>query len=101
MYYCVKINTKKNERKIGAEIITTGNELVKQEIAEFSQKLNITECKKMLMLAKAGKKKGCLIEGMACPGGCIAGAGTNIAIAQAAKAVETFKTEAKDKLPKE
>lgn len=62
---------------------------------------SLTECKKMLMLAKAGKKKGCLIEGMACPGGCIAGAGTNIAIAQAAKAVETFKTEAKDKLPKE
>ena len=30
------------DKKIGAEIITTGNELVKQEIAEFSQKLNIT-----------------------------------------------------------
>ena len=32
------------------------------------------------MLAKLGKENGCLIEGMACPGGCIAGAGTNVAI---------------------
>ena len=32
---------------------------------------SLAECRKMLMLAKAGKKNGCLIEGMACPGGCI------------------------------
>ena len=30
----------------------------------------------MLMLAKAGKLNGYLLEGMACPGGCVAGAGT-------------------------
>ena len=29
------------DKKIGADIVTTGNELVKQEIAEFSKKLNI------------------------------------------------------------
>jgi len=29
------------DKKIGADIITTGNELVKNEIAEFSKKLNI------------------------------------------------------------
>ena len=34
---------------------------------------SLSECKKILMLAKAGKKNGCLIEGMACPGGCVAG----------------------------
>ena len=44
----------------------------------------LDECKKMLLLAKAGKKNGCLIEGMGCPGGCIAGAGTNIPIEKAA-----------------
>jgi iron only hydrogenase large subunit-like protein len=60
---------------------------------------SLAECKKMLMLAKAGKKNGCLIEGMACPGGCIAGAGTNIAIPQAAKAVGDFKNAADKKLP--
>ena len=36
----------------------------------------LRECKKMLMLAKAGKLNGYLLEGMACPGGCVAGAGT-------------------------
>ena len=60
---------------------------------------SLTECKKMLLLAKAGKKKGCLIEGMACPGGCIAGAGTNIAIPQAIKEVNNFKKTAAQELP--
>lgn len=59
----------------------------------------LTECKKMLLLAKAGKKEGCLIEGMACPGGCVAGAGTNIAIALAAKEVAKFKAQAKEAVP--
>lgn len=60
---------------------------------------SLSECKKMLMLAKAGKKNGCLIEGMACPGGCIAGAGTNIALSQAAKELQKFKEEAEKKIP--
>lgn len=60
---------------------------------------SLAECKKILMLAKAGKKNGCLIEGMACPGGCVAGAGTNIAIPVAAKAVAAFKESAKKKIP--
>ncbi len=36
----------------------------------------LDNCKKMLTLAKAGKYDGYLLEGMACPGGCIGGAGT-------------------------
>lgn len=60
---------------------------------------SLSECRKMLMLAKAGKKNGCLIEGMACPGGCVAGAGTNIAINQAAKEVAGFKAAAAHKIP--
>ena len=60
---------------------------------------SLSECKKMLMLAKVGKKNGCLIEGMACPGGCVAGAGTNIPVVQAAKEVGKFKAAAEQKLP--
>ena len=60
---------------------------------------SLSECKKILMMAKAGKKNGCLIEGMACPGGCVAGAGTNIAIAQANKEVAGFKQAAKQPIP--
>ena len=62
---------------------------------------SLAECRKMLLLAKAGKKNGCLIEGMACPGGCIAGAGTNISIPQAAKEVAAFKAAAGERVPAE
>ena len=59
----------------------------------------LSECKKMLMLAKAGKKNGCLIEGMACPGGCIAGAGTNLDLNVAAKALDAYVKEADKVIP--
>lgn len=36
----------------------------------------LRECKKMLQVAKTGKYDGYLLEGMACPGGCVAGTGT-------------------------
>ena len=36
----------------------------------------LADCKKMMMMAKAGKYNGYLLEGMGCPGGCIGGAGT-------------------------
>lgn len=60
---------------------------------------SLAECKKMLLLAKAGKKNGCLIEGMACPGGCVAGAGTNIPIVTANKELAKFKAQAKEAVP--
>lgn len=62
----------------------------------------LAECRKTLLLAKAGKMNGCLIEGMGCPGGCIAGAGTNIPIPQAKKDVATYvKNSTKSIPPKE
>ena len=36
----------------------------------------LRDCRKMLQMAKTGKYNGYLLEGMACPGGCIGGAGT-------------------------
>ena len=59
----------------------------------------LEECKKMLLLAKAGKKNGCLIEGMGCPGGCIAGAGTNVSIDKAAAAVKKLVDGSSKPLP--
>lgn len=59
----------------------------------------LAECQKMLMLAKVGKKNGCLIEGMACPGGCVAGAGTIIPIAKAQQAVKKFVGDSTTKIP--
>ncbi len=47
----------------------------------------LDECKKMLMLAKAKKYDGYLLEGMACPGGCVAGAGVIVPVRQSTNAV--------------
>lgn len=51
----------------------------------------LAECRKLLTLAKAGKYNGYLLEGMACPGGCIAGAGTIQPIAKSKASVEAHK----------
>ena len=50
----------------------------------------LAECKKKLMVAKTGRLNGYLIEGMGCPGGCVAGAGTNIPILKAQKKIKDF-----------
>lgn len=48
----------------------------------------LADCRTALLLAKNGKKNGLLIEGMACPGGCVAGAGTLIDVNKAKKEIE-------------
>jgi [FeFe] hydrogenase (group B1/B3) len=50
----------------------------------------LLECRKMLALAKAGKANGHLLEGMACPGGCVGGPGTLSQIPRASKSVAAF-----------
>ena len=54
----------------------------------------LSDCRKMMMMAKAGKYNGYLLEGMACPGGCIAGAGTLADPAKSAAMLNKYKTEA-------
>ena len=62
----------------------------------------LEDCRKILLLAKMGKLNGTLIEGMGCPGGCVAGAGTNIPIGKAAALVKkTVETSTKQVPPKE
>ncbi len=58
-------------------------------LVEHAEGLN--ECRKMLMRAKAGKLNGYLLEGMACPGGCVGGAGTVQLIPKAVQEVEKVK----------
>ena len=59
----------------------------------------LAECKKVLMLAKAGKKNGCMIEGMGCPGGCVAGAGTILPIPKAKVEVDKMKKASTRQIP--
>ncbi len=58
----------------------------------------LRDCRKMMMLAKAGKYNGYLLEGMACPGGCVAGAGTMQPIRKSQTAVNQFANKAKEKV---
>ena len=59
----------------------------------------LRECRKLMTLAKAGKYDGYLLEGMACPGGCVAGAGTLLPVDLAAKVVERYQSEAETDSP--
>lgn len=48
----------------------------------------LADCRKTLLLCKAGKLNGYMIEGMGCPGGCVAGVGTIIPPERAKVSVE-------------
>ena len=61
----------------------------------------LRECRKLMTMAKAGKYNGYLLEGMACPGGCVAGAGTILPVDLAAKVVGRYQSEAKSESPLE
>lgn len=57
----------------------------------------LAECRAMLKDAVKGKYPGYLLEGMACPGGCVGGAGTLSAVNRAAAAVKRYaKTASSD-----
>ena len=61
----------------------------------------LRECRKLMMLAKAGKYNGYLLEGMACPGGCVAGAGTLLPVELASTVVGRYQKEADTESPLE
>lgn len=54
-------------------------------------------CKKILTLAKSGKRNGYLLEGMGCPGGCVGGMGTLISQAKGEKEIKGFENKAENK----
>lgn len=54
----------------------------------------LRECRQMLRIARTGKYDGYLLEGMACPGGCIAGAGTVQPPEKSKRVLEQYKAAA-------
>ena len=62
---------------------------------------SLADCKKVVALAIAGKQKGCMKEGMACPGGCVAGAGTMQPIKKSQAAVHLYAKRADHKIASE
>lgn len=71
--------------------------LINKEHPEIDVKIQAAEglknCRSMLMMAKAGRLDGYLLEGMACPGGCVAGAGTLQPIAKSSALVKKYANE--------
>ena len=61
----------------------------------------LRDCRKLMTLAKAGKYDGYLLEGMACPGGCVAGAGTLLPVELATNVVGRYQKEADTESPLE
>ena len=55
---------------------------------------NLADCVKLMKIAKAGKYDGYLLEGMACPGGCIAGPGCMSSSPRLKKELKNFMDEA-------
>ena len=78
---------------------------VAKAVAELAQQENpdiqiqtaraegLRDCRKLMTLAKAGKYNGYLLEGMSCPGGCVAGAGTLLPVDLAANVVGRYQKE--------
>ena len=75
--------------------------VIKEKYPEREVKIanaeGLRECRHLLDAAKAGKYNGYLLEGMACPGGCVAGAGTMQPIRKSAAAVGMYAKQAEHK----
>ena len=59
----------------------------------------LNDCRTMMKMATKGKYNGYLLEGMACPGGCVAGPGTIQAINKSAGAVKAYARRSQIKNP--
>ena len=78
------------------DLITQNNPDLEVQTARAE---GLRECRKLMTLAKVGKYDGYLLEGMACPGGCVAGAGTLLPVELASNVVGRYQNEADIKDP--
>lgn len=93
---------------VAAAVVARAAELAPDRKIEVENVEGLHECVKLMRLAKAGQKKGKLLEGMACKNGCIGGPGTIVPFQRAKKAVQEFSNlspfsspAANDRIPEE
>ena len=79
---------------VAQAVVNAIHDLDPEREVKVASAAGLADCRKLLLMAKAGKYDGYLLEGMACPGGCVNGAGTLCQVEKAARAVETFSNEA-------
>ena len=79
---------------VAAAVLETISRIAPEREIKVEYADGLRECRKMMTMAKLGKYNGYLLEGMACPGGCVAGAGTINFVKDSTVSVEKFKKEA-------
>ena len=79
---------------VAAAVVRAAKRLDPDREIKVASAAGLADCRKMMMMAKAGKYNGYLLEGMACPGGCIAGAGTIQPIRQTGASLTKMMKEA-------
>ena len=84
---------------VAKAVMDTVKELNPEKVSETIKAQTLDECIKMLKVAKAGRYNGCLLEGMACPNGCIGGAGTIASPQRVGKELKKFMEKADSLLP--
>jgi iron only hydrogenase large subunit-like protein len=86
---------------VSGGVASAVSDLIKKDHPKTEIKIataqSLSECRKMMAVAKTGKYNGYLLEGMACPGGCVGGAGTIEAYGKAAGYVKKYKEESNKK----
>lgn len=86
---------------VAQAVVNVIKELEPEREVHVASAEGLSECKKMMAMAKAGKYNGYLLEGMACPGGCVGGAGVLSDVKQAAAALERKKKESEKQVSME
>ncbi|MBR2595660.1 MAG: iron hydrogenase, partial [Solobacterium sp.] len=78
---------------VASAVVNCINKLYPDREVNVEHAEGLDECRKMLLKARAGKLNGYLLEGMACPGGCVGGAGTVQLIPKATQEVAKIKKD--------
>lgn len=86
---------------VAKSVVNVIKELYPDREIKVANAEGLKDCRRLLTLAKAGKYNGYLLEGMACPGGCVAGAGTMQPIKKSQAAVNLYAAQANHKISNE
>jgi [FeFe] hydrogenase (group B1/B3) len=75
---------------VAGAIVENIHQLYPDQQIQVDKADSLKGCIKMMSLAKAGQRNGYLLEGMACPGGCVGGPGTLLPTIKAEGKVKAF-----------
>ncbi|MFP4364363.1 MAG: monomeric [FeFe] hydrogenase [Spirochaetia bacterium] len=84
---------------VGTAIVETAQEKYGMGEIAFEKADTLLDCRNMLKRIEKGEAKPDLVEGMACPGGCIGGPGTLGPLRQVRRQVERFAKAAPEHFP--